>query len=89
VVTGWTAGLLLEDNPREPIELLPHTGSGGSPVSLGVQTEAFIDLSVHPNGGELAFVGVASDLEIWRLEGLSQSLAHALTPRTQATQAKQ
>ena len=48
-------------------------------MSLGVQTEAFIDLSVHPNGGELASVGVASDLEIWRLEGLSQSLAHALT----------
>jgi Tol biopolymer transport system component len=63
--------------------------SGGSPVSLGVQAEAFRDLSVHPNGGELAFVGVASDLEIWRLEGLSQSLAHALTPRTQAVHAKQ
>jgi Tol biopolymer transport system component len=64
--------------------------SGGSPVSLGVQTDAFRDLSIHPNGSALVFVGVASNLEIWRLDGLRQALRRAFeTPRPQAAQARQ
>jgi Tol biopolymer transport system component len=66
--------------------------SGGIPVQVAVHTTRFPDLAVHPNGAELAFIGNRSDLEIWRLEGLSQAVARALqTPRTRVaqTQAKQ
>jgi Tol biopolymer transport system component len=63
--------------------------SGGSPAPLGDFTLYSGDLSVHPNGSDLVFVGRRSDLEIWRLEGLSQALTRALTPRTQAAHAKQ
>ncbi len=65
---------------RELVSLKPdvldtHTGTGLQAATLARTSIPII-------------VGVASDLEIWRLEGLSQSLAHALTPRTQAVQAK-
>src|SRR5262249_14245447 len=62
--------------------------SGGTPVQLAVHESRYPDLSVHPNGSELAFSGERSDLEIWRLEGLSQALAGAPAPRPQAPQAK-
>jgi Tol biopolymer transport system component len=67
--------------------------SGGSPIPLtGAQMLLFRDLSVHANGRDLAFVSRTSDLEIWRLEGLAQSVAKAVQNpgmRTAQQQAKQ
>lgn len=67
--------------------LLHVPASGGSPVPLSAPMSFFSDLSVHPNGYDLAFMRRTSDLEIWRLEGFAQAVARALqTPRRQAAQ---
>jgi hypothetical protein len=62
--------------------------SGGNPVALGMFNSGNLDLRIHPNGTEIAFVSMDFQMEVWRLEGLPQALMRALTPRTQAAQAK-
>jgi Tol biopolymer transport system component len=59
--------------------------TGGNSVPLGVRGVAYPDFRIHPNGKEIAFVIIDQQMEIWRLEGLSQAVARALqSPRKQA-----
>ena len=71
------------------VGLFRMPASGGNLVALGVINSGNLDLRIHPNGTEIAFVSMDFQMEVWRLEGLPQALTRALTPRAQAAQAKQ
>lgn len=63
--------------------------AGGTPVALGVKGSNFPDIRIHPNGKEIAFVDLDSQMEVWKLEGLLPALARLFrTPGTQASQAQ-
>ncbi|MDQ1474562.1 MAG: hypothetical protein QOJ99_6042 [Bryobacterales bacterium] len=63
--------------------------SGGAPVAVGTQDGTFLELRVHPNGEEIAFLGRNSHREVWRLEGLPQALARLSIARgAEAVQAR-
>ncbi len=54
------------------------TRRAAEPTPLGIFVKTFADISVHPDGRQLAFLDAEWLTEFWRIDGLSEAFAAAV-----------
>ena len=79
---AWKPGsdsMFLVKQNAETIQLFELDTRGTSePVPLGIFVKTLANLSVHPDGRQLAFVDAEWLTEFWRIDGLSEAFAAAV-----------
>jgi hypothetical protein len=68
LVSRWTADPASAASPIRTLWRVPTTG--GSPVSTGLAMEGLRDISIHPDGRQIAFNASFKNSEYWVMENL-------------------
>ena len=86
---AWKPGsdsIFLAKQNAETIQLFElDTSAASEPVPLGIFVRTFADISVHPDGRQLAFLDAEWLTEFWRIDGLSEAYAAAVRGSTAST----
>jgi Tol biopolymer transport system component len=83
---AWKPGsdsIFLAKQNAETIQLFElDTRAASGPVPLGIFIKTWADISVHPDGRQLAFYDAEWLTEFWRIDGLSEAFAAAVRAST-------
>jgi Tol biopolymer transport system component len=80
ISVAWKPGsdaLFLAKQNAEVIQLFELDTSSSEPRPLPVFVKTLADISVHPDGRQLAFLDVDWLVDFWRIDGLSEAFAAA------------
>jgi hypothetical protein len=83
---AWKPGsdsIFLAKQNTETVQLFElDTRATSEPVPLGIFIKTWADISVHPDGRQLAFLDAEWLTEFWRIDGLSEAFAAAVRRST-------